>query len=84
MTAVGEDETDDEKSMKTRGDLIEKLCLLQQDTLVAVDFGFNNAVDQIRALNPNVELVTEGMGALNQVVNGLVVPTENPVEEEEA
>ena len=89
-SAIGEDETDDEKSMKTWGYLIEKLRLLQQDILVAVDFGFDNAVDQIRALNPNVELVTEGMGALNQVVNGLVVPSEipaaseNPVDEEEA
>ena len=69
--------------MVTRAALIDHLRVLEQNNLMATNFGFNNALDQIRALNPNVELVTEGMGVLNQVVNGQVVPTENPAEEEE-
>ena len=68
--------------MKTRADLINQLRVYEQDNLVAADFGFNNAMDQIRALNPNVELVTEGMGVLNQVVNRLVVPSEKPTKDE--
>ena len=82
-TAVGEDETDDEKSMKTRGDLIGKIRVLQEDILVAVEFGFKNATDQVMALNPDVNLITEGMGPLNQVVDGVIVPAEIPAAEED-
>ncbi|MCI86058.1 hypothetical protein A2U01_0107337, partial [Trifolium medium] len=60
--------------------------VLGQDVLDGVKFGFDNAVDQLKSLNPTVELNTEGLSMLNRVENGeIVIPLEyaQMVEDEE-
>ncbi|MCI90416.1 hypothetical protein A2U01_0111708, partial [Trifolium medium] len=64
----------------------EKIRVLGQDVLDGVKFGFDNAVDQLKALDPTVELNTEGLSMLKRVENGaIVIPPEyaQMVEDEE-
>ncbi|MCI95423.1 hypothetical protein A2U01_0116721, partial [Trifolium medium] len=56
--------------LSTRAELVEKIRVLGQDVLDGVKFGFDNAVDQLKVLNPKVELNTEGFGMLKRVENG--------------
>ncbi|MCI57978.1 hypothetical protein A2U01_0079231, partial [Trifolium medium] len=52
--------------------------------LDGVSFGFNNAVDQLKVLNPTIELNTEGLSMLKRVENGqIVIPPEYAEMEEE-
>ncbi|MCI37235.1 hypothetical protein A2U01_0058459, partial [Trifolium medium] len=60
MTSV-EDEPETARGLSTRAELIEKIRVLGQDVLDGVKFGFDNAVDQLKVLNPTVELNTEGL-----------------------
>ncbi|MCI69396.1 hypothetical protein A2U01_0090658, partial [Trifolium medium] len=67
-------------------ELVEKIRVLGQDVLDGVKFGFDNAVDQLKAFNPTVELNTEGLNMLKRVENGgIVIPPEytQMVEDEE-
>ncbi|MCI43340.1 hypothetical protein A2U01_0064577, partial [Trifolium medium] len=57
--------------------LIEKIRVLGQDVLEGVKYGFDNVVDQLRILNPTIELNTEGLSMLKRVENGQIV---NPPE----
>ncbi|MCI48489.1 hypothetical protein A2U01_0069732, partial [Trifolium medium] len=57
-----------------------------EDVLDGVKFCFDNAVDQLKVLNPTVELNTEGLNMLKRVENGqIVIPPEyaQMVEDEE-
>ncbi|MCI77389.1 hypothetical protein A2U01_0098659, partial [Trifolium medium] len=46
---------------------------LGQDVLDGVKFGFDNVVDQVKVLNPTVELITEGLSMLKTVENGQTI-----------
>ena len=51
------------------------------DTL---NYGFNTAVEQLRILNPGVELVVEGASLFNQVIDGKIFyPPKNSDGEDE-
>ncbi|MCI53310.1 hypothetical protein A2U01_0074556, partial [Trifolium medium] len=69
MTPV-EDEPETARGLSTRAELIEKIQALGQDVLDGVKFGFDNAVDQLKVLNPTIELNTEGLSMLKRVENG--------------
>ncbi|MCI95126.1 hypothetical protein A2U01_0116424, partial [Trifolium medium] len=58
MTPV-EDEPEAAHGLSTRAELVERIRVLGQDVLDGVKFGFDNAVDQLKVLNPRVELNTE-------------------------
>ena len=60
---------DTKKSMATRGDQIARIRLLEQDGMDTLGYGFSTAVEQLKILNPRVELVVEGAGPFNQVVD---------------
>ncbi|MCI87246.1 pentatricopeptide repeat-containing protein, partial [Trifolium medium] len=63
--------------LTTRAELVEKIRVLGQDVLDGVKFGFDNAVDQLKVLNPRVDLNTEGLSMLKRVENGeIVIPPE--------
>ncbi|MCI92047.1 hypothetical protein A2U01_0113343, partial [Trifolium medium] len=63
--------------LSTRAELVERIRVLGQDVLNGVKFGFDNVVDQLKVLNPRVELNTEGLSMLKRVENGqLVIPPE--------
>ncbi|MCI87380.1 hypothetical protein A2U01_0108663, partial [Trifolium medium] len=50
---------------------------LGQDVLDGVKYGFDNVVDQVKILNPTVELNTEGLSMLKRVENGqIIIPPE--------
>ncbi|MCI94004.1 hypothetical protein A2U01_0115302, partial [Trifolium medium] len=54
--------------------------------LDGVKFGFDNAVDQVKVLNPTIELNTEGLIMLKRVENDqIIIPPEyaKMVEDEE-
>ncbi|MCI38143.1 hypothetical protein A2U01_0059371, partial [Trifolium medium] len=58
-------------------ELVEKIRALGQDVLDGVKFGFNNVVDQVKVLNPTVQLITEGLSMLKRVENGhIIIPPE--------
>ncbi|MCI01752.1 hypothetical protein A2U01_0022780, partial [Trifolium medium] len=79
-----EDEPEAARGLSTRAELIEKIWVLGQDVLDGVKFGFDNAVDQLKVLNPRLELNTELLSMLKRVENGqLVIPPEYVEMEEE-
>ncbi|MCI57370.1 hypothetical protein A2U01_0078621, partial [Trifolium medium] len=55
MTPV-EDEPETAHGLTTRAELVEKIRVLGQDVLDGVKYGFDNAVDQLKVLNPTTEL----------------------------
>ncbi|MCI36998.1 hypothetical protein A2U01_0058222, partial [Trifolium medium] len=57
MTSV-EDEPEAAHGLTTRSELVEKIRVLRQDVLDVVKCGFDNAVDQLKVLNPRLELNT--------------------------
>ncbi|MCI89809.1 hypothetical protein A2U01_0111098, partial [Trifolium medium] len=52
--------------LATRAELVERIQVLGQDVLDAVKFGFDNGVTQLKVLNPEVELNTEGLSMLKK------------------
>ncbi|MCI76019.1 hypothetical protein A2U01_0097288, partial [Trifolium medium] len=53
--------------------------VLGQDVLDGVKYGFDNALDQVKALNPTTDLNTDGLSMLKRVENGqIIVPPELP------
>ncbi|MCI77761.1 hypothetical protein A2U01_0099031, partial [Trifolium medium] len=72
-----EDEPEAAHGLTTRAELVEKIRVLGHDVLDGVKFGFDNVVDQLKALNPTVELNTEGLSMLKRVENGqIIIPPE--------
>ena len=57
--------------------------MLEQDVIDTLSYNFNTAVKQLKILNPGVELVVEGAGPFNQVVDGNIFypRDDDPVEE---
>ena len=78
--ALAEEETDAEKAMVTRGNLIARIWVLEQDVMDTLSYGFNTVVEKLRILNPEVELVVKGAGPFNQVVDGAIFyhPDDSP------
>ena len=72
ITAPAEDETDTEKNMVTRADLIAHIRVLEQDVVDTLGYDFNTVVEQLKILNPRVEIVVEGAGPFNQVIDGKI------------
>ena len=70
ITAPDEDETDAEKGMASRAEFITRIQVLEQDVIDTLGYGFNTVVEQLKILNPGVEMVVEGAGLFNQVING--------------
>ncbi|MCI42982.1 hypothetical protein A2U01_0064219, partial [Trifolium medium] len=60
MTPV-EDEPEAARGLTTRVELIDRIRVLGQDVLDDVKFGFDNAVNQLKVLNPTIELNTDGI-----------------------
>ncbi|WJX95592.1 histone deacetylase [Trifolium repens] len=71
--APAQDEPDEVKMLVTRAELVDKIKLLEQDVLDSVKYGFDNAIAQLRIVNPEVELNTKGTGMLRRVVDGVIV-----------
>ncbi|MCI79373.1 hypothetical protein A2U01_0100644, partial [Trifolium medium] len=70
--------------LTTRAELVEKIRALGQDVLDGVKYGFDNAVDQLKVLNPTTELNTEGLNMLKRVENGqIIIPPEYAQMEDE-
>ncbi|MCI51333.1 hypothetical protein A2U01_0072577, partial [Trifolium medium] len=72
MTPV-EDEPEAACGLTTRAELIENIWVLGQDVLDGVKYGFDNAVGQLKVLNPTIELNTEGLSMLKRVENGQII-----------
>ncbi|MCH97590.1 hypothetical protein A2U01_0018585, partial [Trifolium medium] len=58
----------------TRADLVGKIKEISDDCLAAGKFGWKNAIAQLKLLNSDIELKTEGMGMLKEVRDGKIVP----------
>ena len=85
ITAPVEDETDMEKNMTTRADLISRIRVLEQDVVDTLGYDFNTTVEQLKILNPEIEIVVEGAGPFNQVVNRKILyPPDSSDREDEA
>ncbi|MCI75643.1 hypothetical protein A2U01_0096912, partial [Trifolium medium] len=72
MTPV-EDEPEAAHGLTTRVELVEKIRSLGQDVLAGVKYGFDNAVAQVKVLNPTIEFNTEGLSVLKRVENGQII-----------
>ncbi|MCI84920.1 hypothetical protein A2U01_0106198, partial [Trifolium medium] len=55
-------------------DLVGKIKEIADDCLVAGKFGWKNAIAQLKLLNPDVEIKTEGMEMLKEAGDGKIVP----------
>ena len=81
--ASADEETNIEKALITKRYLIVRSRVLEQDVMDTLSYGFNTAVEQLKILNPEVELMVEGVGPFNQVVDGKIFypPDDSPEEE---
>jgi cell division protein FtsB len=71
--ALAQDDPDEVKMLVTRAELVDKIKLLEQDVLDSVKYGFDNAIAQLRIVNPEVELNTKGTRMPRRVVDGVIV-----------
>jgi hypothetical protein len=69
-------EPDSTRGLLSRADLVGEIRSLGGKLLYGAKFAFNNAVEQMKALNSEVELKTEGIGFWRKVEGGQVVITE--------
>ena len=60
--AFAEDEPKDTKDLKTRPELVARFQLVVDDARAVSEGSFDNTLNQIRVLNPGVELNTSVMG----------------------
>ncbi|CAJ2674992.1 unnamed protein product [Trifolium pratense] len=86
--APGENEHKAAEGLTTRADLVKVIAQLSHDFVEGTEYAFENAVQQIKCLNPDVELVTRGMHVNGQVKDGqIVIPAglaDSDEEEEDA
>ncbi|CAJ2662242.1 unnamed protein product [Trifolium pratense] len=86
--APGENEHRAAEGLTTRADLVKVIAQLSHDFVEGTEYAFENAVQQIKCLNPDVELVTRGMHVNGQVKDGqIVIPAglaDSDEEEEDA
>ncbi|XP_058782842.1 uncharacterized protein LOC131657462 [Vicia villosa] len=71
--APAEDETDEEKALLTRADLIQYIRVLGGDCVAAAEDTYNSTVAQLKLKNPEVELVSEGTGPYHRVDGDQIV-----------
>ncbi|CAJ2652268.1 unnamed protein product [Trifolium pratense] len=88
VMAPGENEHKAAEGLTTRADLVKVIAQLSHDFVEGTEYAFENAVQQIKCLNPDVELVTRGMHVNGQVQEGqIVIPAglaDSDEEEEDA
>lgn len=63
--AHAEDETDEEKTLQTREDLINYIPVLGDDCFATSQDTYDSTIAQMKLKNPGVELVTEGTSHLH-------------------
>ncbi|XP_058775553.1 uncharacterized protein LOC131649814 [Vicia villosa] len=83
--APAEDESEEEKALLTRADLIQYIRVLGSDCVAAAEDTFHSTVAQLKLKNPGVELVTEGTGPYHRVEGDQIVSPafgEEPVTQE--
>lgn len=78
-----EDDTEEEKTISTRAHLISRVRELVHDCLDTLGARFKAAVEQLKVVNPEVDLVTMGTNPLFNLVDGEIVIPEGFVNEEE-
>ena len=84
IIAPTEEETDPGKSMVSKAELIARIRVLKQDVADTLNYGFNTTIEQLKILNPGVEMVVEEAGLFNQVINGQILyPPDNSDREDE-
>lgn len=71
--ASAEHETDEEKSLKTRVELIGHIRVLEDDCFATAQETYHSIITQLRIANPGVKLVTMQIGNLHQIVDGKIV-----------
>jgi hypothetical protein len=77
-------EPDSTRGLLSRADLVGEIQSLGGKLLAGAKFAFNNAVEQMKALNSEVELKTEGVGFWRKVEDGqVVIAEENKIMEEQ-
>ncbi|XP_058741879.1 uncharacterized protein LOC131614286 [Vicia villosa] len=71
--APAEDDTEEERALLTRADLIQYIRVLGGDCVAAAEDTYNSTVAQLKLKNPGVELVTEGTGPYHRVEGDQIV-----------
>jgi hypothetical protein len=75
---------DSTRGLLSRADLVGEIQSLGGKLLARAKFAFNNAVEQMKALNSEVKLKTEGIGIWRKVEDRqVVIPEENKAMEEQ-
>jgi hypothetical protein len=75
---------DSTRGLLSRADLVGEIQSLGGKLLARAKFAFNNAVEQMKALNSEVKLKTEGIGFWRKVEDRqVVIPEENKAMEEQ-
>ncbi|PNY07559.1 hypothetical protein L195_g004059 [Trifolium pratense] len=77
--APGEDEHAAAEGLTTRAELVKVIAQLSRDFVEGTEYAFKNAVQQIKLLNPEVDLVTQGMHVNGEVKDGQIVLPANLV-----
>ena len=70
---LAEDDPEDTKELKTQAESVARFQLVVDDAQAAFEGSFENAVNQIRVLNPGVELNTSGMRVNFYVVGSQIL-----------
>jgi hypothetical protein len=75
---------DSTRGLLSRADLVGEIQSLGGKLLARAKFAFNNVVEQMKALNSEVKLKTEGIGFWRKVEDRqVVIPEENKAMEEQ-
>jgi hypothetical protein len=76
-------ETDMTAGLVTRKDLVDLVEVLSGNLLNGARESIENAIDQVRLLNPDVDLKVEGSDFMSVVREGQIVPKFPPTAEED-
>ncbi|PNX78123.1 hypothetical protein L195_g043171 [Trifolium pratense] len=68
-----DDETEDTLKFATRGDLVKEIRRLGGQMLASMVFGWKNVVAQLKIVNSERGLITEGIHKLKKVEKGQIV-----------
>ncbi|CAJ2665933.1 unnamed protein product [Trifolium pratense] len=80
----GENEHKAAEGLTTRADLVKVIAQLSHDFVEGTEYAFDNAIQQIKLLNPDVDLVTRGMHVNGEVKDGqIVIPAGLAVSDDE-
>lgn len=67
---LAEEETEEEKALIIRTQQVEKVNELKVDWMAVLAVGFKTAIEQLKIVNPGVELVTKGISKFYKVFDG--------------